>query len=40
MKTLLILSAGIEVVPGMLAAKISKKTVVCDKDKNAPGFNM
>ena len=39
MKTLLILSAGIEAVPGIIKAKkLGIKTVVCDKDKNAPGF--
>lgn len=39
MKTLLILSAGIEAIPGIIKAKkLGIKTLVCDKNKNAPGF--
>jgi biotin carboxylase len=39
MRTLLILSAGIEAVPGILKAKkMGLKVVVCDQNINAPGF--
>ena len=39
MKTILILSAGIEAVPGILKAKkMGLKVVVCDKNIHAPGF--
>jgi len=39
MKTILILSAGIEAIPGILKAKkMGLKVVVCDKNINAPGF--
>ena len=39
MKTILILSAGIEAVPGILKAKkMGLRVVVCDKNINAPGF--
>jgi biotin carboxylase len=39
MKTLLVLNAGIEAVPGIIKAKsMGLKIVVCDKNKLAPGF--
>tara|TARA_B100001123_G_C15316644_1_gene1026349 strand:+ start:1735 stop:2940 length:1206 start_codon:yes stop_codon:yes gene_type:complete len=39
MGTILILSAGIEAIPGILRAKkMGLKVIVCDKDLNAPGF--
>ena len=39
MKNILILSAGIEAVPGIIKAKkMGLKTIVCDKNTNAPGF--
>ena len=39
MKTVLLISAGSEAVPGILFAKKNNlKTIVVDKNKNAPGF--
>ena len=39
MKTILILNAGDEAIPGIIKAKkMGLNVVVCDKDNNAPGF--
>jgi hypothetical protein len=39
MKTLLILNAGIEAVPGIIKAKsMGLRIVLCDKNKLSPGF--
>ena len=39
MKTLLILNAGVEAIPGIIVAKkMGCRVVVCDKNIQAPGF--